>query len=303
MRRAGAVWILAAGLVSDAASQEFTLRSDTNLVLLDVAVLGPEGKPVAGMSRDKFQIWEDGKPQQLKFFSVAEAPVSMGFVLDLSGSMARKLKDVSRAVHALLEVSNPEDEFFIAGFNDTAWLGLPAGVPFTTNVTAVHNAMQSFRPAGRTSLYDGLVLAFQHVQRSHFERRVLVLISDGHDTASSAPFSEVLEYARSTPVTVYSVALTADDEMEARLGILKKISNVTGGRFFRPETPEEMQQDCVTIARDVRARYSLAYTPPADSRGTVRKIQVKIKRDKDEPKRSVRTRTEYSLEKPAGKGE
>jgi len=302
MRRARVAGFLIAGILSLAASQEFKLRSDTNLVLLDVAVLGSGGKPVSGMGKEQFLIWEDGKPQPLKFFSVAEAPVSMGFVLDMSGSMARSLASVIRAVRALLEASNPEDEFFVTGFNDRAWLALPAGVPFSKNATDVQRTLQSFRPAGRTSLYDGLVLAFQHVEKSHFERRILVLISDGKDTASSARFSEVLKYARTTPVTVYSVALAEEGDPDSRIGVLKQIANVTGGRFFRPESLEDLQRDCVAIARDVRARYSLAYTPPGESKSPVRKIKVEIKRGTNESKRTVRTRTEYSLEKPTNGG-
>lgn len=288
----------ALALGAHAAPQELTLRADTNLVLLDVAVLGPGGAPVAGIAKDRFLVWEDGKPQDLKFFSFADAPVSMGFVLDMSGSMTPNMGALARAVRALLKASNPEDEFFVAGFNDNARLGLPDGVPFSKNVTEVLDAMQSFRTAGRTSLYDGLVLSFQHVEKSHFERRVLVLISDGKDTASAAGFADVLRYARTTPVTVYTVALTEAADPDYKLGVLKQIANVTGGRFFRPQSPEDLERACLKIARDVRARYALAYTPPAESNGPVRKIRVEIKRGANEPKRTVRTRTEYSLEKP-----
>lgn len=279
--------------------QEFVVRSRANLVVLDVSVTGSDGTPVSGLVQRNFQVSEDGKRQTIKQFSADELPVSIGFVVDMSGSMRSKLDGVRRATSTFLEASNARDEYFLIGFNDSAWVGLPTGLDFSKNRDDIRKALLGVRSAGKTALYDGIVLALTHVGKSRYERRVLVLITDGKDNASSIRLSEALQFVRASPVTIYTIGLFDEDDQDANRGVLKQFARTTGGRYYAPKTPEMIGDDCAAIARDIRARYTMAYTPPAESKGPVRKIKIEVIRDQASSKAVVRTRSEYILESPS----
>ena len=252
-----------------AVQQDVVMRANADLVVLDVSVFGSTGVPVSGLVKEQFVIREDGKRQNIKQFSAAESPVSIGFLIDMSGSMRSKLDGVRRAADAFLRASNPKDEYFLIEFNDKAWIGLPAGLPFSSGNEVIRKALLSVRAEGRTALYDGLMLGLRHVQNSKYERRVLVLITDGKDTASSTSISEAIQYVRSSPITVYTIGLFGDDDDDSNPALLKHLAKLTGGRFFHPATPEEIARDCGAIARDIRARYTLAYTPPETAQSAI----------------------------------
>ena len=275
--------------------QDFLLRSSANLVVLDVAVAGADGIPLAGLTVDQFQIVENGRRQTIKQFSAEEAPVSIGLVIDMSGSMHSKLAGVRQATSTFLEASNPKDEYFLIGFNDRAWVGLPARMEFSSKRDDIRKALLGVRSAGKTALYDGVALALKHVTGSRYERRVLVLITDGKDTASALSWPEALNLVRSSPVTIYTIGLFGEDE-DSNRGVLKQLGKITGGRFYEPATPQAIESVCNTIARDIRARYTIAYTPPADARSTIRKIRVELLKAPGSPRATVRARSEYTLE-------
>jgi Ca-activated chloride channel family protein len=292
--------LLAAGVpcVLHGWQQDYVVRSNANLIVLDVAVLGSDGQPVPGLAKDRFVVAEDGKRQAIKQFAAEESPVSIGFVLDMSSSMHRKLDGVYRAVSSLLRASNPEDEYFLVGFNDRPALGLPQGMPFSHSQDDIRQALRSFRPQGRTALYDGLILALDHVEKSNYERRVLVLVSDGKDTASTIRVTEALRHVRSSPITIYTIGLFDETDPDRDEGLLKRLAHIAGGKFFHPSSPEELEQYCLRIARDIRARYTLAYTPPEEPRSGIRKIKVELLRSAKQPKMSVLTRSEYTMDRP-----
>lgn len=277
--------------------EDYVVKSNANLVLLDVSVTGVGGVPVAGLSRDRFSVSEDGKKQIIKQFSAADTPVSMGFVLDMSGSMQHKVGGVQRAVNAFLAASNPDDEYFLIGFNDRPKFGLdPAAKPFTRDRNAIRSAMYGMKAAGKTSLYDGLGSALEHIGKSKFERRFLILVSDGRDTASEMTLQDIVFEVRTHPVTVFTIGLFTDEDPDRNSGVLKRLAKVTGGRYFNPITAEDIEAACLAIAKDIRARYTLAYTPPESGKPGVRKIHVDLTRLPSEPRLAVRARTEYQVE-------
>ena len=288
--------ILLVGWLALAGADDYVVKSKANLVVLDVSVLGGDGQPVGGLGRDNFQIFENGKRQVIKQFSVAETPVSVGFVIDMSGSMKRKLEGVRRATSIFLDASNPKDEYFLIGFNDRPWVGLPTGMEFSINGDDIRKAFGKAHAIGKTALYDGVVLALKHAVLSRYERRVLVLISDGKDTASSLALTEALQAVRASAVTVYTIGLFSEDDEDSNRGVLRQLARVTGGRYYEPATPAAIDEASSAIARDLRARYTLAYTPPVEARSGVRKIKVELERPPGMGKANVRARSEYVLE-------
>jgi Ca-activated chloride channel homolog len=176
--------------------QDFVLRSNSNLVVLDISVVNSKGNPVAGLTKSRFAVFEDGKRQDVKQFSATETPVVMGLVLDMSGSMVPKAAGVRRAVNLLLGASSPHDQYFVTGFNDRARLALPSTMRFSSKPSDIDQAMANFRCEGRTAIYDGIAMALEHFNQSMYERRVLILVSDGRDTASKISRSNLLDEVR-----------------------------------------------------------------------------------------------------------
>ncbi len=290
-------WISLPIVLLGADRQDYVIKSTANLVVLDVSVTAPDGGPVSGLTRNRFVIAEDGRKQEIKQFSAADSPVSMGLVLDMSGSMGPKAASVMRAVSLLVEASSPQDQYFVTGFNDRPRLALPPSIPFTSNPTDIQNAMAAFRCEGRTAIYDGIAAALDHIRDSKYERRVLVLVSDGKDTASKMSHGTLVDLVRSTQTTIFTVGLYPDDPLDEHDGqFLKTLARISGGRFYHPASPEALEQSCVRIAKDIRARYTLAYTPHESDKHAVRKIRVELIRTPDDGRRlSVRTRSEYSI--------
>lgn len=276
------------GLIAQ--QQDYVLRSETNLVMLDVAVTGRGAAPIAGLTKNQFTLYEDGKRQEIKHFSAGEMPVTMGLVVDMSGSMFPKLEGVYRAVSALLSASNPSDEFFLVGFNDKPRLALNPERSFTKNPLEIQSALRTFRAIGRTALYDGLAMGIDHIEGGTYPRRVLIVVSDGKDTGSRLSLEDAVSKTRSSPITVYTVGIWEEYDENQNAGVLRRLANVTGGRFYHPLTPGQLRENCVAIAKDIRARYTLAYIPSPVGKSAIRRIRVEV-----EGNGRVRTRSEYFM--------
>jgi Ca-activated chloride channel homolog len=275
-----------------AQQDDYILRSHSNLVVLDVSVTSGDGSPVTGLPGSRFRVAEDGRRQEIKQFSpTSETPVTIGLVVDSSGSMSNKAADVRSAIQLLLQQSKPHDQHFLVGFNDRPHLVLSP---------TMDAALQSLRMAGRTALYDGLKVSIDHLRANPglHERRVLVLISDGRDTASQITRADLMNLVRESSATIYTVGLYFDEHTEERdSGLLRSLAKLSGGRFYHPETPEALQESCLEIARDIRSRYTIAYVPvEPDQRDGVRKIRVDLVRTAEDPRKlKVRTRSEYRI--------
>ena len=265
--------------------------SAAELVVLPVTVTDRRGGFVEDMPRERFKVFDNGRPQDLVLFSSEDTPVSVGLVIDDSGSMRPKLPDVVTAALSFARLSNPQDELFAIAFNDTV-LGLNDGrATLVSDVRSLELALRSLRPEGRTALYDAMMVGLERVERSSTARKALLVMSDGGDNASRATLDEVLTRARHSNVTIFTIGLFKDDDLDQNPGVLKSLAQSTGGERFLPQSPELITAACERIARELRTGYTLGYVPP-DADGAYHRVRVEV----DQPKGArlaVRTRPGY----------
>jgi Ca-activated chloride channel family protein len=272
---------------------DFVVSSDVEVVLLDVSVKDSRGGFASGLQKDNFKVFEDGKEQSLSIFGAQDTPVTVGLVVDHSGSVRSKRPEVITAALTFAGKSNPQDEVFLVNFNDRAWLGLPDGVKFTDNINLLRTSLIQAPMQGRTSIYDGLKKALEHVQMGRRDKKTLVVISDGGDNASKATENEVIQLAEESLVTVYTVGIFGPHEKESNRGFLKRLASITGGESFMPDEISELVGICEKIAQDIRNRYTIGYVPANRTLdGKVRQLKV-LASASDRGKLNVRTRTHY----------
>jgi Ca-activated chloride channel homolog len=275
--------------------EDFKLYAASQLVVLNVSVQDIHGTNVKGLTAGDFKIFEDNHLQVIKQFAAEDRPVTVGIVVDASGSMRAKQAEVAAAAAAFIQASNPQDEAFVVNFNDSAALGLPPAIPFSNDPNVLRSALLRSVAAGRTALYDALILASQHLAKGKWENKALLLISDGGDNNSNHSFAETLHVLQSSGATVYTIALFDPDETEHNLGILRRVSKMSGGEAFDPHDISQIRSLCVRIAADIRASYTLAYTPPRpDQHTAARKIKVAVSAH-NSGKFAIRNRTSYVL--------
>lgn len=274
----------------------FTLHAASELVVLNVGVQDSHGLNIKGLKAEDFKIFEDGHPQTIKQFAAEDRPVTLGIVVDASGSMRTRQPEVVTAALAFVRASNPQDETFVVNFNDRAFEGLPPSMSFSNNPQQLRAALLGPKAEGRTALYDALTLAAGHLAKGKWENKALLLISDGGDNNSIHTFAETLHALQMSGATVYSIALFDPDEHEYNLSVLHRLSKMSGGEVFAPMDISQIAPLCLRIAADIRASYTLAYTPPdPDQHTTPRKIKV-IVTAPNLSKTVVHTRTSYILE-------
>ena len=276
---------------------EFILRTDTQLVVVNAGVQDAHGTNIHGLSAEAFQVFEDGRLQTIKQFASEDRPVTIGIVIDTSGSMRSKQTEVVTAALAFVKSSNPDDETFVVDFNDHASLGLPSDVEFSQNPSQLRTALYAQRPEGRTALYDALTLAASHLTKGKWESKALLLISDGGDNNSMHTLQEAVHAVELSGAAVYCVAIYDPEEPEHNLRTLHRLAQLTGGEVFMPAQLSEIGDVCLRIAKDIRASYTLAYTPPDPDRYRApRKIKV-VASTPATGKLRVRARTSYILGK------
>jgi VWFA-related protein len=281
---------------------EYTLRLDANMVILSATVLDRHHTPVSGLDKGDFQIYEDGKLQQIKQFSHDDIPVTVGIVVDNSGSMGSKRDDVIGAAMAFARSSNPQDQMFVVNFNDRVSFGLPPGMPFTDRQKELQLALSKINTIGQTSLYDGIAAALDHLNQGARDKKVLVLISDGGDNVSKHSLSQVLGMAKQTTAIIYTIGIFDEQDGDQNPGVLRRLASETGGEAFFPESSKEVASICEGIARDIRSQYTLAYVPTIKAEdGSYRTIEVRASLH-GRGRLSVRTRAGYAvpLAMPAG---
>src|ERR1700751_2794356 len=272
-----------------------TIRTRADLVLVPVTVTDPMNRVVIGLKQGNFQLYEGKQSQQIKHFSREDAPVSLGVILDVSGSMESKIERAREAVMKLLEASNPQDEFFLITFSDTPHVVQT----FTHTISELQEQLLFARPKGRTALLDALYLGLNKMRESKYARKALLLISDGGDNHSLYTEKEVKARIKESDVLVYSVGVF-DREFATReelLGpeLLTEISEVTGARCYTLESPNNLPIIDQHIGLELRNQYVLAYSPSnSRSDGKWRKIKVKLTLlPKKVPPLRVHARTGY----------
>jgi VWFA-related protein len=242
-------------------TDEFRISTDVYNVLLDVGVRDPKGGYVSHLTKDDFQVEEDGVPQKISSFSDSDVPVTVGLVIDDSGSMRPKRAEVITAGLAFANASNPMDEIFVINFNDRVHFGLPPSLPFSDNIQKLATALERDRPEGRTTLYDAIATALEHLEKGTRDRKALVVVSDGGDNASTHKLPETMRMIEESHATIYTVGLFDLDDPDRNPGVLKRIASMSGGEAFLPEKLDDVIPICKKIAEDIRNRYTIGYVP------------------------------------------
>lgn len=275
----------------------FTITATVRRVLLDVSVKNKQGAYVTGLARNDFHVFEDGRPQPILHFEAVDTPVTIGLIVDDSGSMREKRRAVIMAGLAFARESNPRDEFFVVNFNDSVRPGLPPGTNFSDNLQVLRAALFMGRPEGKTALYDAIGFGLRHLRKGVQPKKALIVVSDGGDNASTASESEILSLIRASEATIYTVGLFTEEDPDRNPRALRRIAHLSGGEYFNPPTASDVLPVFQKIAKDIRNRYTIAYAPdpkldPAKNRE--RKIRVTANAP-GQGKLIVRTRTAYTL--------
>jgi VWFA-related protein len=275
---------------------DYQISVDVGLVVLPVIVTDHKGQAVSGLAADSFHVFEDGRPQQIALFESEDVPVTVGLVIDNSGSMRSKHPEIVAAAEQFARSSNPQDQMFVVSFNQFVSMGLPKGVPFTSNIQQLLGAVSRTPASGNTALYDGLAAALDHLKLANENRKALILISDGDDNASRMSFQALLKRAEASNAQIYTLGVF--DELysgDHPGGSLTRLAKATGGKAYFPDSPAQITGICQQIARDLRHQYTLGYHPDNSSPGgTFHAIRVTAQSAAD-GKLHVYTRSGYLM--------
>jgi len=270
----------------------FRISVDVALVVLPATVTDRQGGFVSNLAERDFQVFENGVPQHIQLFRNEDVPVTVGLVVDQSTSMVRKLADVSAAARSFVLSSNPDDEMFIVNFNEKVSLGLPDATRFTNDTVLLANAITTSRAGGQTALYDAISKGLEELQAGSRDKKVLIVVSDGGDNASTHSLAQVMKLAALSSATIYTIGVFDEDDPDRNPGVLKRLAQATGGEAFLPNQLSEVAPICERIAQDIRHQYTIGYVPTNAARnGAYRAIRVGA-RVKGRAL-SVRTRTGY----------
>ena len=269
-------------------------KVDVNLVLVPVTVTDPMNRLVTGLERENFILSEANLGQQIRSFSSEDAPLSLGVIFDLSGSMGNKLEKSKQAVVEFFKTANPDDEFFMIGFSDKPELL----ADFTNSIEDIQSRLVFANAKGRTALLDAIYMGMKKMKSAHHEKKALLIISDGGDNRSRYTDSEIKSLVKEADVQVYAIGLFDNSAAtpEERYGpyLLNEVSDVTGGRMFRVDDVNELADVATKIGVELRNQYVLGYRPTNAARdGKWRKVKVKLNAPKGLPPLTVHAKTGY----------
>lgn len=272
------------------------LRIKTDLVTLTLTVTDSYGRYVSGLTKNAFKVTDNDKQQEITFFSDKDAPVSIGILFDVSGSMSsEKIRKARKALERFVATSHPSDEYFLIAFNSRAQLLMDR----TRDGEAVLRKLTLVQPKDNTALYDAVYLGVERVTRGTHQKRALLVISDGQDNSSRYNFGEVRRLIKESDVVTYAVGIMDRGDATSSLGMqgqafLDELSSVTGGKSFYPQSDIEMDEIFERIALELRHQYSIGYVPnDFEPDGKWRKVKVSVKPPRGLPRLSVRTRDGY----------
>lgn len=273
--------------------ETFRISVDVDLVVLQVTVRDREGHAVMHLGQQNFEVFEDGRPQPIRLFRHEDTPVTVGLVIDHSGSMREKLADVTAGAQAFVHSSNPNDQMFVVNFNEAVSLGLPKEVRFSDNAEQLGGAIWGARAIGTTSLYDAIIEALKQLQQGASDKKALIVISDGGDNASKANLDQVLKMAEQSSAMIYSIGIFEPEDPDRNPKVLQRLARETGGESIFPNRLSETVEICERIARDIRDQYTIGYSSPNGQRdGVYHKVRISARTEENE-KLSVRARAGY----------
>ena len=252
------------------------------------------GHLVTTLPQIAFTVFENKVKQESASFKREDVPVSIGLVIDNSGSMRNKLPKVEAAALALVKASNRDDEVFIVNFNDTAYLDNPDGKDFTNDIGELEQALKRIDARGGTAMRDAIQMSIDHLKKAHRDKKVLVVITDGNDNSSVVSMEHIMKSAHQSDVLIYGVGLLTEEEhREAGRAkrALNDLAEATGGKTFFPKDVEEVDLIAHQVAHDIRSQYTIEYSPTnAAMDGTFRAIRIAVKAPGNP---AVRTRSGY----------
>jgi Ca-activated chloride channel homolog len=270
------------------------MRVDVNLVLVPVTVTDPLNRLVTGLEKQDFFIYENNALQTLKSFSSEDAPVSIGIIFDLSGSMSDKINRARNSILEFLRTANPQDEFFVIGFNDRPELI----TDFTSNIDNIETRLLTVKPGHRTALLDAIYFGLDKMKQAKNERKALLVVSDGGDNRSRYTESEVRAVVRESDTQIYAIGIFDQyaPTREEQLGpvLLHDVAEETGGQLFRVDDLADMADIATKISAELRNQYVLGYrSADAKRDGKWRKLKVKLVPPEGLPQLTVHARTGY----------
>ncbi|MEZ5402436.1 MAG: VWA domain-containing protein [Bryobacteraceae bacterium] len=278
-------------------SRPANIRVETQLVQINVTVTTPLNQVVTGMEKEHFRLFEDKVEQEILTFSSEEAPLSIGMVFDISGSMGSKLHKSRQAAAQFFKTANPADEFFLVQFNERPEMV----VPWTTNTEEIQNRMAFTQAKGRTALLDGLYLAMNQMKKAKNPRKAILVLSDGGDNSSRYTEPEIKNLVREADVQVYAMGIfepiagrgRSAEEM-AGPGLLTELAEQTGGRHFPIDNLNELPDVAAKIGVELRSQYVLGYSPKNSAKdGKYRRVEVKLVQPRGLPPLRAYFRTGY----------
>jgi VWFA-related protein len=252
-------------------------RTDTRLVLLHASVVDKTGKLLTNIPQSAFKVLEDGVEQPLRLFRREDVPVSMGIIVDNSGSMTSKRTRVAAAALEMVKQSNPDDEVFIVNFNDDTHFDQP----LTNDVKKLEAALARMEARGGTAMRDALSKSITYVKKNgKKDKKVLVVITDGNDNSSDVTLDQLLRQAQNSEVLIYCIGLLNEEEAgEAKSAkkALKALAEASGGLDYYPKSISDIQEITPRVAHEIRNQYILGYTSSNQALdGTFRQIKVTV---------------------------
>ena len=273
-----------------------SINVKTDLITLTLTVTDLYGRYVSGLTKNAFTVSDNGKEQEITYFSDSDSPASVGILFDVSGSMSGdKIAKARNALSKFINTSHPSDEYFLIAFNKRAQLLLDR----SRDGDAVLQKLTLVQPKHNTALYDAVYLGLERVSRGTHQKKALLIISDGQDNASRYNFGEVKRLMKESDIVTYAVGILGGSDMSSSLGMmgqsfLDELTSVTGGRSFYPSGDAELDEIFERIALELRHQYSVGYTPPNFTPdGKWHKVKVKVKPPRGLPRLTVRSREGY----------
>ncbi len=275
-------------LTAYALEEQPTFKVDAEMVVVRASVTDNMNRYVTGLGKENFHLFEDKVEQQIVHFSQEDAPVSVGFVLDVSDSMKPHIEGAKQAIVTFLSNGRPQDEYFLITFNHLVNVSLD----WTQSANDLLGVAALKQPSGSTAIYDAVYLGLLKVREGRNDKKVLIVITDGEDNSSHHSYGELREVARETDALIYVIGKRGN--LPYGQYIIEALSDLSGGRAFFPDNLNELEYYCQLIHEELRSQYVLGYYPMNLKRdGKWRKIKVKITPPEGLPKLRVRAREGY----------
>lgn len=263
-------------------------RVGVDTVVVRVTVTDPLNRYVLGLEAEHFKLYDQKIEQQLTHFSNDNSPVSVGIILDMSGSMGNNILSARKSIIRFLEQGEAEDEYFLVTFNQRAALVQD----FTRKSENIQGEMAITNAKGRTALYDAIYLGLEIIREAQNEKKALIIITDGEDNSSRYTFSEVKDYVKESDVQIYVIGQRG--ELGYGRGVIAEIVRLTGGRAFFPNNFKQLDYFCDLIHTELRNQYVLGYTPSdRNFKGKWRKIKVRLDPPEGMPRLKIRAKEGY----------